>query len=102
MGLFAWAFPPAGIRRRTAAATYAFDEPHEGLGLAGIYDDTTMSSKIASIYGAPDTGYNDYQLVQPYLAISANSPLVSQYVIRNYFLPEFTSLNLSFNLLPVG
>ncbi len=40
------------------------------------------------------TWYNDYQLTQPYLAISANSPTVSQNVIRNYFLPEFSSLSM--------
>ena len=74
--------------------TYAFDEPHDGLGLAGIYGDTTVTSRIASVYGAPDTPYNDYQLVQPYFAIPANNPSVSQDVIRNYFLPEFRSLTI--------
>jgi putative alpha-1,2-mannosidase len=39
-------------------------------------------------------GYNDYQLTQPYLAIEANNPSVSQQVIRNYFLPEFSSLTM--------
>ncbi len=42
----------------------------------------------------PNTAYNDYQLVQPYLAIPANSPSVAQNVIRNYFLPEFSSLTM--------
>jgi putative alpha-1,2-mannosidase len=53
-----------------------------------------MSSKITSIYAVPSTWYNDYQLTQPYLAIEANSPAVSQNVIRNYFLPEFSSLSV--------
>jgi putative alpha-1,2-mannosidase len=74
--------------------TYAFDEPHDGLGLAGIYGDATVSAKIASVYGVPEAAYNDYQLTQPYLAIPANSPAVSQDVIRNYFLPEFSSLSM--------
>ena len=57
-----------------------------------------MSSKIASTYAVPDNWYNDYQLTQPYLAISADSPSVSQDVIRDYFLPEFSSLSMWENL----
>jgi putative alpha-1,2-mannosidase len=41
-------------------------------------------------------------LTQPYLAISSNSPSVSQNVIRNYFLPEFSSLNMWENLPSSG
>ncbi len=88
-----WAPANAGLFEGTTA-NYAFDEPQDGLGLAGIYGDAAMSSKIASIYGMPNVWYNDYQLVQPYLAIAANSPPVSQNVIRNYFLPEFGSLSM--------
>jgi putative alpha-1,2-mannosidase len=88
-----WAPVNSGLFEGTTT-NYAFDEPHDGLGLADTYGDATMSSKITSIYAAPDTGYNDYQLVQPYLAISANNPSISQDVIRNYFLPEFRSLNM--------
>jgi putative alpha-1,2-mannosidase len=88
-----WAPAGAGLFEGTTT-TYAFDEPHDGLGLAEIYGDAAMSSKIASIYAAPNTWYNDYQLTQPYLAITADSPSVSQNVIRNYFLPEFSSLSM--------
>jgi putative alpha-1,2-mannosidase len=88
-----WAPVGAGLFEGTPA-DYAFDEPHDGLGLAGLYGDGTMSAKISGSYAVPDTWYNDYQLTQPYLAISANSPTVSQNVIRNYFLPEFSSLSM--------
>ena len=88
-----WAPADAGLFEGTTT-NYAFDEPQDGLGLARIYGDSTMSSKITSIYAASNTWYNDYQLVQPYLAIFANSPSVSQDVIRNYFLPEFSSLSM--------
>ncbi|MBV9853429.1 MAG: glycoside hydrolase family 92 protein [Streptosporangiaceae bacterium] len=96
-----WAPVDAGLFEGNTAS-YAFDEPHDALGLAGIYGDTTMSSKIASIYRVPNAWYNDYQLVQPYLAISANSPWVSQDVIRDYFLPEFSSLSMWENLPSSG
>jgi putative alpha-1,2-mannosidase len=88
-----WAPPNAGLFEGSTAS-YAFDEPQDSLGLASVYGDTAMSSKIASIYGVPNTWYNDYQLTQPYLAISADGPSVSQNVIRNYFLPEFSSLSM--------
>jgi putative alpha-1,2-mannosidase len=88
-----WAPVNAGLFEGTAA-NYAFDEPHDGLGLAGLYGDGIMSSKIADSYARSNVWYNDYQLVEPYLAISANSPSVSQNVIRNYFLPEFSSLSM--------
>jgi putative alpha-1,2-mannosidase len=96
-----WAPANDGLNEGTTT-NYAFDEPQDGLGLAGIYGDSTMSAKIASIYAVPDTWYNDYQLVQPYLAIFANSPSVSQDVIRNYFLPEFSSLSMWENLPSSG
>jgi putative alpha-1,2-mannosidase len=96
-----WAPPGAGLFEGSPT-DYAFDEPQDGLGLAGIYGDSAMNSEIASIYAAPGTWYNDYQLTQPYLAISANSPSVSQNVIRNYFLPEFSSLNMWENLPSSG
>ena len=88
-----WAPAGAGLFEGTTA-DYAFDEPQDGLGLAGLYGDGTMSSQILSRYAAPGTWYNDYQLTQPYLGIAANSPWVSQDVIRNYFLPEFSSLSM--------
>jgi putative alpha-1,2-mannosidase len=88
-----WAPANAGLFEGTTA-NYAFDEPQDGLGLAGLYGDGTMSSKIASIYAVPNAWYNDYQLGQPYLATSANSPSVAQNVIRDYFLPEFSSLSM--------
>lgn len=88
-----WAPAGAGLFEGTTT-DYAFDEPQDGLGLAGLYGDRTMSSEIFSRYAAPSTWYNDYQLTQPYLAIPANSPWVSQDVIRNYFLPEFSSLSM--------
>lgn len=95
-----WAPVNAGLFEGTNT-NYAFDEPHDGLGLADFYGDAMMSRKIASIYAAPDIWYNDYQLVQPYLAIWANSPSVSQNVLRSYFLPEFRSLDMS-EQLPNG
>ena len=88
-----WAPANAGLFEGTTTR-YAFDEPQDGLGLAGIYGDGAMSSKIAGIYAVPNTWYNDYQLGQPYLATSANSPSVAQNVIRDYFLPEFSSLSI--------
>ena len=96
-----WARANAGLFEGTTT-NYAFDEPQDGLGLARIYGDSTMSSKITRIYAAPGTWYNDYELVQPYLAIFANSPSVSQDVIRNYFLPEFSSLSMWENLPSSG
>jgi len=96
-----WAPVNAGLFEGTAT-NYAFDEPHDGLGLAGIYGDSTMSSKITSIYAGSNIWYNDYQLVQPYLAIWADSPSASQDVIRNYFLPEFSSLSMWENLPSSG
>ena len=95
-----WASPNAGLFEGNTT-NYAFDEPHDWLGLAELYGDAAMSSKITSIYAVPNIWYNDYQLAQPYLAISANSPSVSQNVIRNYFLPEFSSLNM-WEQLPSG
>ncbi|MGN6171981.1 MAG: glycoside hydrolase domain-containing protein [Streptosporangiaceae bacterium] len=95
-----WAPVNAGLFEGSTT-NYAFDEPQDGLELAAIYGDTAMSSKITSIYAVPNTWYNDYQLVQPYLAISANSPSVSQNVIRNFFLPEFGSLGM-WEQLPRG
>jgi putative alpha-1,2-mannosidase len=92
-----WAPVNAGLNEGNTTE-YAFDEPHDALGLAGIYGDSTMSTKIAGTYAAPNVWYNDYALVQPYLAIAANSPPVSQNVIRNYFLPEFSSLSMWENL----
>ncbi|HJY95425.1 MAG TPA: glycoside hydrolase domain-containing protein, partial [Streptosporangiaceae bacterium] len=96
-----WAPANAGLFEGTTA-NFAFDEPHDGLGLANVYGDSAMSSKIASIYAVPDNWYNDYQLTQPYLAISADSPSVSQDVIRDYFLPEFSSLSMWENLPSSG
>jgi putative alpha-1,2-mannosidase len=95
-----WAPVDAGLFEGTNR-NYAFDEPQDGLGLAGIYGDSAMSSKITSIYAAPGIWYNDYQLTQPYLAIAANGPSVAQNVIRNYFLPEFSSLDM-WEQLPSG
>jgi putative alpha-1,2-mannosidase len=88
-----WAPVNAGLFEGTTT-NYAFDEPQDGSGLAAIYGDARMSSKLASIYAAPGIWYNDYQLTQPYLAIPANNPAVSQNVIRDYFLPEFSSLSM--------
>jgi putative alpha-1,2-mannosidase len=88
-----WAPPNAGLFEGNTAS-YAFDEPQDGLGLARLYGASAMSTRIAGSYAAPGVWYNDFQLVQPYLAISANSPSVSQDVIRNYFLPDFSSLSM--------
>ena len=82
-----WAPPGAGLFEGTTT-TYAFDEPQDALGLARTYGDSVMSSKIASIYAVPDLPYNDYQLIQPYLAIWADDPSLSQRVIRDYLPPN--------------
>lgn len=88
-----WAATDAGLFEGSTS-TYAFDEPQDGLGLAGIYGDGTMSAMIASTYATPNVEYNDYQLTQPYLAFWADDPSLSQRVIRDYFLPEFSSLTM--------
>jgi putative alpha-1,2-mannosidase len=88
-----WAPVNAGLFEGTTSS-YAFDEPQDALGLAGLYGDSTMSSDIFRSYAVPGTWYNDYQLGQPYLAVFVGSPSVSQDVIRNYFLPEFGSLSI--------
>ena len=95
-----WAPANAGLFEGSVT-NYAFDEPQDALGLAAIYGDAAMSSKIARVYASPGVWYNDYQLTQPYLAIFANSPAVTQNVIRNYFLPDFRSLSIWENL-PAG
>jgi len=95
-----WAPANAGLFEGSVT-NYAFDEPQDALGLAAIYGDAAMSSQIARIYASPGVWYNDYQLTQPYLAIFANSPAVTQNVIRNYFLPDFRSLSIWENL-PAG
>lgn len=86
-----WAPVNAGLFEGNTG-TYAFDEPQDALELAAVYGDSAMSSRIASSYAVPDTWYNDYQLTQPYLAITANSPWVADSVIRMYFLREFAPL----------
>lgn len=88
-----WASANTGLNEGTTT-TYAFDEPQDGLGLARIYGDAGMTSRIADTYGTPDVPYNDYQLTQPYLAIWANDPSLAQQVIRGYFLPEFSSVSM--------
>ena len=88
-----WAPAGAGLFEGTPA-DYAFDEPQDALGLADIYGRSVMSMQIARHYAVPGTWYNDYQLGQPYLAVFAGSPSVAQDVIRNYFLPEFSSLSM--------
>ena len=95
-----WAPVNAGLFEGTTA-TYAFDEPQDALGLAKLVGDAKMSAQIRRRYGVPNVYYNDYQLTQPYLAIFADHPWVAQDVIRNYFLPEFSSLNM-WEQLPSG
>lgn len=77
--------------------SYAFDEPHDGIGLANLYGDRTMTSDIASTYGVRGYDYNDYQLSQPYLAVESNSPSTAQDILRDYFLPEFDCLYIAEN-----
>jgi putative alpha-1,2-mannosidase len=78
--------------------TYAFDEPHDGLGLAKIYGDSTMAAKLNSTYGSagggPEGGWNDYQIYQPYLAYFANSPSTAQEIIAKQYVPAFKSLDM--------
>lgn len=88
-----WAPAGAGLFEGTPAG-YAFDEPQDALGLTNIYGRGVMSTRIARLYAVPGAWYNDYQLGQPYLAVFADSPSVAQDVIRNYFLPEFSSLSM--------
>jgi putative alpha-1,2-mannosidase len=78
--------------------TYAFDEPHDGLGLAKIYGDVPMAAKLNSTYGSaganPRGGWNDYQVYQPYLAYFANSPSTAQEIITTQYVPAFKSLTM--------
>lgn len=92
----AWAPRNAGFFEGDARR-YAFDEPHDGIGLARIYGDAAMTSDLASTYAVPGYDYNDYQLSQPYLAIQSNSPATAQRILRNYFLPEFNCLYMAEN-----
>ena len=73
---------------------YAFDAPQDGPGLAALYGDSAMAAEIAASYARPGVSYNDYQLTQPYLAIEADSPSTAQRIIRDYFLPEFSSATM--------
>jgi putative alpha-1,2-mannosidase len=77
--------------------SYAFDEPHDGIGLANLYGDRTMTSDLASTYAVRGYDYNDYQLSQPYLAVESDSPSTAQDIVRNYFLPEFDCLYIAEN-----
>jgi putative alpha-1,2-mannosidase len=88
-----WAPPGAGLFEGTTA-TYAFDEPQDGPGLAALYGDSAMSAAIAAVYASPGVGYNDYQLTQPYLAVEADDPALAQRIIRGDFLPEFGQLTM--------
>jgi putative alpha-1,2-mannosidase len=88
-----WAPSGAGLFEGTTA-TYAFDEPQDGPGLAALYGDSAMSAAIAGSYARPDAAYNDYQLTQPYLAIEADDPALAQRIIRDSFLPEFGQLTM--------
>ena len=75
------------------AQTYGFDEPQDALGLADLYGDSTMTSKINSLF-ASGVDYNDYVPQYMYLPIYANSPSTSQNIARSVFLPRFNSLNM--------
>jgi putative alpha-1,2-mannosidase len=88
-----WAPANAGLFEGDTAS-YAFDEPQDGPGLAAIYGASAMTAGLAATYARPDVSYNDYQLTQPYLAIEADSPATAQRIIRDYFLPEFDSLTM--------
>lgn len=88
-----WAPRGAGLFEGTTA-TYAFDEPQDGPGLAALYGDRAMSAAIAAAYASPVAGYNDYQVTQPYLAVEADDPALSQRIIRDDFLPEFGQLTM--------
>jgi putative alpha-1,2-mannosidase len=88
-----WAQANAGLFEGDTAS-YAFDEPQDGPGLAAIYGDSAMAADLAASYARPDVTYNDYQLTQPYLATEADSPATAQRIIRDYFLPEFDSLTM--------
>jgi putative alpha-1,2-mannosidase len=88
-----WAPANAGLFEGDTVS-YAFDEPQDGPGLAAIYGHGAMAADLAASYARPDVTYNDYQLTQPYLAIEADSPATTQRIIRDYFLPEFSSLTM--------
>jgi putative alpha-1,2-mannosidase len=92
-----WA-PVGGGLFEGDSTTYAFDEPHDGLGLAKIYGDSSMAANLNSTYGSagdnPDGGWNDYQVYQPYLAYFANSPSTAQEIIATQYVPSFQSLNM--------
>lgn len=75
------------------AQTYAFDEPQDVLGLADLYGDSTMTSKINTLF-ASGVDYNDYLLQCQYMPIYSNSPSTAQNIIRSIFIPKFNSLNM--------
>ena len=72
---------------------YAFDVIHDPLGLAALYGDSTMTSRINALL-TPDKDYNDYELTYQILPIYSNSPSTAQEITRNRFVPQFKSLNM--------
>jgi putative alpha-1,2-mannosidase len=92
-----WA-PAGGGLFEGNPTTYAFDEPHDGLGLARIYGESTMVADLDSTYGSaganPDGDWNDYQVYQPYLAYFANGASTAQKIIATQYVPAFKGLNM--------
>jgi len=88
-----WAAANTGLFEGDTAS-YAFDEPQDGPGLAALYGDGAMVAGLSASYARPNVSYNDYQLTQPYLATEADSPATAQSIIREYFLPEFGALSM--------
>ena len=92
-----WAPLNGGLVEGSATA-YAFVEYQDGIGLAKLYGDSNMASLLMSTYGSqggcPTSGWNDFQMNQPYMAYSANSPSTAQEIVRTQYVPAFASLNM--------
>jgi putative alpha-1,2-mannosidase len=78
------------------AQTYGFDEPQDVLGLADLYGDANMTSKISSVLSSfsTDYGFNDYVPQYSYMPIYSNSPSTAQNIVRTKIIPTFNSLNM--------
>lgn len=78
------------------AQTYGFDAPQDALGLADLYGDANMTTKISSLLSSfsTDYGYNDYVPQDAVMPIYSNSPSTAQSIVRTKIIPLFNSLNM--------
>ncbi len=75
------------------AQTYAFDEPQDEMGLADLYGDSVMTSKINTLFNS-GIDYNDFMPQYQFMPVFSNSPSIAQNISRTIFLPKFNSLNM--------